>query len=203
MILLQQCHTSARCASVRGHATNHAIRPIRDKFCFRMLSLDDKRWQNLEGGYRTQFDPRPSLSRLDTTKDTNAAWRDLWDGLHHQGDVGEASYAAVPHLVRIYRKGGVIDWNTFAIVAVIELARDDSKNPRVPKWLEEDYFQAIRDLAELGAVEVLQTKNPEEVRAILSILAISAGARTHARFLVDYSAEELLEMERLASEVEP
>jgi hypothetical protein len=168
-----------------------------------MLSLDDKRWQNLEGGYRTQFDPRPSLSRLDTNDDTNAAWRDLWEGLHHQGDVGEASYAAVPHLVRIYRKGGAIDWNTYAIVAVIELARDDGKNPPVPKWLGEDYFQAIRDLAERGAVEVLQTKNPEEVRAILSILALSAGARTHAKFLVEYSAEELLEMERLASEVEP
>jgi hypothetical protein len=74
-----------------------------------MLSLDDKRWQNLEGGYRTQFDPRPSLSKLDTSNDTTAAWRDLWEGLHHQGDVGEASYAAVPHLARIYRKGGVID----------------------------------------------------------------------------------------------
>ena len=117
--------------------------------------------------------------------------------------MGEASYAAVPHLVRIYRKGGVIDWNTHAIVAVIELARDDGKNPPVPKWLEEDCFRAIRDLAELGAVEVLQTKNPEEIRAILSILAISAGARTHAKFLVNYSPEELLEMERLASEVEP
>lgn len=168
-----------------------------------MLSLDDRRWQHLEGGYRTRFDPRPSLSKLDADKDVNAAWHDLWDGLHHQGDVGEASYAAVPHLVRIYRNGRAIGWNTYAIVAVIELARDTSKNPPIPKWLEEDYFQAIRDLAELGAAKVLQTRNPEEIRAMLSILAISAGARTHAKFLVDYSAEELLEMERLASEVEP
>jgi hypothetical protein len=180
-----------------------ALRPNCDKFCSRMFSLDDRRWQTLEGGYRTQFDPRPSLSKLDANKDTNAAWHDLWEGLRHQGDVGEASYAAVPHLVRIYRKGGVIGWNTYAIVAVVELARDEGKNPQVPKWLEQDYFQAIRDLAELGAVEVLQAKNPEEIRAILSILAISAGARTHAKFLIDYSAEELLEMERLASEVEP
>jgi hypothetical protein len=189
--------------SVSGYATNQALRSNRDKFCFRMLSLDDKRWQHLEGGYRTQFDPRPSLSKLDSSKDTNAAWHVLWEGLHHQGDVGEASYAAVPHLARIYRKRGVIDWNAYALVAVIELARDDGKNPPVPKWLEEDYFQAIRDLAELGAVQVLQTKNPEEIRAILSILAISAGARTHAKFLIDYSAEELLEIERLAWEAEP
>jgi hypothetical protein len=106
-------------------------------------------------------------------------------------------------MVRIYRKRGIFDWNTYAIVAVIELARDDGKNPKVPKWLEDENFQSIRDLAEVGAVKVLQTKNPEEIRAILSILAISAGARTHAKFLINYSAEELLEMERLASEVEP
>lgn len=144
------------------------------------------------------FDPRPLLSELETKKNAKATWHELWEGLHHQGDVGGASYAAVPHLVRIYRKSGIIDWNTYAIVAVIELARDDRKNANMPKWLEDDYFQAIRDLAEVGAVEVLQTKNLEEIRAILSILAISAGARTHAKFLINYSAEELLEMERLS-----
>jgi hypothetical protein len=168
-----------------------------------MLSLDDIRWQTLEGGYRIRFDPRPLFTKLDNGNDTKAAWHDLWEELHHQGDVGEASYAAVPHLVRIYRKRGVIDWNTYAIVAVIELARDDGKNPEVPKWLAEDYFQAIRDLAEVGAVEVLLTKNPEEIRAILSILAISAGARTHARFILNYSAEELLDIERRASKIGP
>lgn len=161
-----------------------------------MLSLDDRRWQGLEGGYRTQFDPRSLLSELETRKNTKAAWHELWAELHHQGDVGTASYAAVPHLVRIYRKRSTIDWNTYAIVAVIELARDSEKNPGLPKWLEEEYFQAIRDLAEVGAVEVLQTKDSDEVRAILSILAISAGARTHAKFLINYSAEELQEMER-------
>ena len=35
------------------------------------------------------------------------------------------------------------------------------------------------------------------------ILAIAAGARTHAKFLINYSSEELLERERLASEVGP
>ncbi len=117
--------------------------------------------------------------------------------------MGEASYAAVPHLVRIYRQRGVIDWNTYAIVAVIELARDSGKNPELPEWLKEDYLQAIRELAEVGAVEVLKSTNFEDIQAILSILAIAAGARTHARFLINYSAEELLEMERLASEVDP
>jgi len=164
------------------------------------MTFDDKRWENLAGGYRTRFDPRPLLSKLEADKDTKTAWHELWEELHHQGDVGEASYAGVPHLVRIYRKRGVIGWETYAIVAVIELARENKNNPEVPKWLKEDYLQAIRELAEVGAIEVLRTKSPEEIRGILSILAISAGARTYAKFLNDYSAEELLEMERLASE---
>jgi predicted house-cleaning noncanonical NTP pyrophosphatase (MazG superfamily) len=120
--------------------------------------------------------------------DTKAAWHALWEGLHHQGDVGEASYAAVPHLVQIYRQRGVVEWNTYAIVAVVELARDSGKNPEVPEWLKEDYLQAIRVLAEAGAAELLKAKNSEDIQAILSILAIAAGARTHAKFLINYFA---------------
>jgi hypothetical protein len=146
--------------------------------------------------------PTPLLSELETKMNAKSTWHELWEGLYHQGDIGTASYAAVSHLVTIYRKHGRIDWNRYAIVAVIELARGDGKNPKVPKWLENDYFQAIRDLAAVGAVEVLQTKNTEEIRAILSILAVFAGARTHAKILINYSTEELLEMERLASEVQ-
>jgi hypothetical protein len=164
-----------------------------------MLNFDDKRWEELEGGYRRRFDPRSMLARLEANTDTEAAWHDLWGGLHHQGDIGVASYAAVPHIVRIYRERRTIDWNTYAIVAVIELARDDPKNPQLPKFLEEDYFGAIRDLAEVGAVEILQARKPEEARSILSILAIFASARVQAKFLIDYSAEELLELQRLAS----
>ena len=83
-----------------------ALEPFRDKFRFRMLSLNDERWQNLDGGYRTQFDPTSLLSQLESGQGSKAAWHELWEGLHHQGDVGEASYAAVPHLVRIYRARG-------------------------------------------------------------------------------------------------
>jgi hypothetical protein len=161
----------------------------------RMLGLGDDRWSGLNGGYRTYFDPRPMLSQLDAGTDIAAAWHGLWDGLHHQGDVGEASYAAVPHLVRIHRQRGVIDWNTYAIVAIVELARNRGGNPQVPKWLEEGYFRAIQELAEIGSTEILRANASEEIRAILGILAIAKGARTQGRFLVMYSEEELLDME--------
>jgi hypothetical protein len=83
-----------------------------------------------------------------------------------------------------------VDWNTFAIVAVIELARKEGKNPDVPGWLEEGYFSAIRELAKLGAADILRAKNPEAARAILSVLAIERGLRTHERFLINYSEVE-------------
>jgi hypothetical protein len=163
-----------------------------------MLPLEDSRWDNLTGGYRMKCDPRPLLAKLENGLDTETTWHELWDDLHHQGDVGEASYAAVPHLVRIYRNHGMPDWNTYAIVAVIELARDKGDNPAVPKWLEDDYFSAIQELAKIGASEVLTAKDPEAFRAILGIIAIAKGLRTHGRFLVEFSEDELLEMESRA-----
>jgi hypothetical protein len=163
-----------------------------------MLNFDDERWKNLSGGYRTKFDPRPLLSKLESSEDARAAWHELWGQLHHQGDVGEASYAAVPHLVRIHRQRGVVDWNTYGLVAVIELARKEGKNPAIPDWLQQDYFRAIRELAEIGSVEFWRGKNSEEVRAILGILALATDTHITARFLVEYSEEELLEMEKWA-----
>jgi hypothetical protein len=167
-----------------------------------MLTFADDRWANLVGGYRTIFDPRPALRSLDANERVSEAWNELWEELHHQGDVDEASYAAVPQLVQIHSKRGLADWNTYALVAVIELARGKGKNPEVPGWLKEEYFVAIQELAKLGAAEVLSTTKPEEIRAILSVLALAKGARVHARFLLEYSEEELSEIDRRIQEMD-
>jgi hypothetical protein len=161
----------------------------------RMLSFDNERWNHLTGGYKTPFDPRPSLQKLETQQDTAAAWEDLWEELHHQGDVGDASYAAVPELVRIHRNGSVVGWNLYAIVAIIELARTESQNPEVPDWLRDNYFCSIQELAQMGAKAILSTEESEATRAILSIIAIAKGLRTYGKFLVAYSEDELLELE--------
>ena len=165
-----------------------------------MLSLTDKRWTKLVGGYRTVFDPRPSLHNLESNVRVKEAWHELWEELHHQGDVGEASYAAVPHLVRIHGERKLEEWDTYALVAVIELARGKGKNPEVPEWLKEEYFSAIQDLARLGSTEILRAKDPETIRAILSILALARGARTYARFLLENSEEEIIAFERQVQE---
>jgi hypothetical protein len=47
----------------------------------RMLSFDDERWNNLTGGYKTPFDPRPSLRKLQSQQDAAASWQELWEEL--------------------------------------------------------------------------------------------------------------------------
>ena len=161
----------------------------------RMFSLDDDRWTLLAGGYRSPFDPRPALEKLSNRKDEAAAWEELWEELHHQGDVGEASYAAIPELVRIHRSQGSANWNLYAMTAIIELARTESGNPEVPEWLREDYYRSIHELAEMGAKEIWSADDPETIRAVLSVIAIAKGLRTHGKFLVGYSEDEVSALE--------
>ena len=165
-----------------------------------MLSLDDKRWASLKGGYRVVFDPRPLFGALKSKESTANAWEELWQNLHHQGDVGEASYAAIPHLVEIYRNSSKVDWNIYGIAAIIDLARTQGKNPKVPDFLQVAYFHSLQQLAQIGAKQIQQANDPDTVRAILSVIALSRGARIHARFLINYSEDELLEIEKRASE---
>ena len=65
----------------------------------------DRYWGELQGGYQVPYDPRPALAKLKRNVRDESAWKELWQELYHQGDIGSASYAAIPHLVALY-----VDW---------------------------------------------------------------------------------------------
>jgi hypothetical protein len=155
-----------------------------------MLRLDDPRWTTLRGGYRVSYDPRGALAALEQGSEVNSAWQELWNELHHQGDVGEASYAAIPHLVRIHRKRGVLDPNTYALTATIEDVRRNPGNPAIPSWLLDDYDSALHQLVELGLNDFRHAKEPELVSGILAILAMTKGQLLLSRFAVSYTDDE-------------
>ena len=46
-----------------------------------MLGCDDERCNLLTGGYRTPFDPRPLLRKLENGEENAAAWHELWGEL--------------------------------------------------------------------------------------------------------------------------
>jgi hypothetical protein len=155
------------------------------------------RWLGLADVYGRPYDPGGALSRLRSSISDPTAWEELWARLYHQGGVGEIAYAVVPELVRVYQQSGALEWNSYALVAAIDLARDADGNPPVPDRIAPEYSLAIQALADLGRHQIESAASLTEVRSILGILALHKGARLQAHFLLDYEPDELIDMEQV------
>lgn len=144
-----------------------------------MLSLDDSRWQEFIGGYRVLYDASPALRAIRSGSASAEEWNELFEELHHQGDLGSASYAAVPHLVHHIERGSSISWQPFCLIATIELARTSrlSNNPPIPPDLANDYHAAIRRLPTIVAARPEQSWSAEIMPCLMSCLALAWGQR--------------------------
>jgi hypothetical protein len=158
-----------------------------------MLSLDDPRWQQLCGGYRIPFDPRPFLIQIERDP-SSKNWELLIEGSYHQGDVGEASYAAVPQIVRIALKHSPLDVDALTFVTRIEVARRSERNPPLPDWLRTEYESAIEQLAREALIRFEQLGSVDLVRGALGIIAAWKGQTECARAAAFFSEEELKEL---------
>jgi hypothetical protein len=158
------------------------------------LHLNDRRWTRLLGGYRVPYDPRRALLALERGTDVDNAWDELWNELHHQGDIGEASFAAVPHLVRIHERRSVPDWNTYLLAAIVELARDDPRNPKLPADFRKSYEIAWTRLVEIGLRELKAAESETLVTSIIAVVAIAKGQRTLGRFAIEFTEDERREI---------
>jgi hypothetical protein len=158
------------------------------------LDLADPRWATLLGGYKVPYDPRPALADLAEGRNVDGAWNDLWEGLHHQGDIGAASFAAIPHLVSIFERRGAGDWNLYALAATVEFARDNPTNPAPPPDVAMGYAEAWRRLAELGRRQLGEAEEATLVRGILAVLAIARGERMLGWFAIALTEEEQKEL---------
>lgn len=159
-----------------------------------MLPLDDKRWPSLDGGYRILYDASLPLRQLEHADDLQPIWDELWNELHHQGDVGVASYAAVPQMVRIARVRNLADWNLYGMAATIESARHEARNPALPEWLEPSYTAAWRELQELALDHLRSETDEVTTRSILAVLAITKGLPKLGRLLSEFDASEIKDL---------
>jgi hypothetical protein len=157
--------------------------------------LTDPKWEGLEGGYRIPYDPRPALNKLASGIEVSGAWDELWNELHHQGDVGEASFAAVTALVDLYSGGRQPDWNLFSLLATIEIERHRKGNPPLPHWLREGYERAWRKLAELALTALRANDiNSDTLQSALAVLAIARGALKLGALIIHLDSSELDEI---------
>lgn len=156
-----------------------------------MLSLEDKKWQELHGGYRVPYDVSVALQLM---QDGINVWDELWIELHHQGDVDIASYAAVPQLVRIASSGTGRDWNFYGLLATIEVARHRKGNPAVPAWLKADYDSAWVQASALALADIESKIDSATTSAVLGVLALAKGELKLGAMLSCLDESELDEM---------
>ena len=154
-----------------------------------MLPLDDPRWQSYKGGYRVPYDASPALKRLLSGGPDKALWEEFWTELHHQGDLHQASYAAVPWLVESVRRSPKLDWNALALVATIELERDQHGNPKVARELLAGYTAAILSLPGVLGSHPDQSWSHLVVQSATACIAMARGQRWFARVYLELDRE--------------
>lgn len=153
------------------------------------MEFDDPRWESLAGGYRVPVDPRPLLRVLAADPTDPEMWKRLWEELYHQGNVGEASYAAVEHIVDAVANLSLAPAYAYWLVASIEIGRQNpyerklpfTPNPPLPTWIAEDYFGALDRLTEMALRDFVAASGLEQKDGILALLA----ARSHRPVLAD------------------
>ncbi len=155
-----------------------------------MLSLGDPRWKTLQAGYRIPFDASALLRRLERGENV---WSELWSELHHQGDVGEASYAAVPHIVRITSAHERRDWHFYGLVSLIEIERHRRRNPPLPCWLIEEYEAAWKDILHLALGDLTRIEDAESFRSLLGAVALARRQLEIGAWITDADAETIAE----------
>jgi len=124
------------------------------------------------------YDASVPLKRLEeatSTEEINSVFAELWNELHHQGDVGLVSYYSVPHLIRIAKEKKLYDFNAIGLVTTIEIERY-SNNPKLPEEFEEEYLYSIqKELPELIMQMINENWDTSLSVVVLSALAVSKG----------------------------
>jgi hypothetical protein len=147
-------------------------------------------WANMEGGYRLPYDPRATITKLQHDPLNQDAWHELWSELHHQGDVGEASYAAVPLLFEAC-SSGPRDWNFFALIAIIELERHRSRNPVLPDWLKGSYLSSLERAKYLALTDLGRSTDVMLMKSAMAVVALTNGNRKLGALLCQIDESEL------------
>lgn len=159
-----------------------------------LLPLDDPRWNGYRGGYnRVVYNLAPFLTKLRSLKMAEEDWNILWDDLHHQGDLGEASYAVVPYLAEYAKSAPQIAWHAFGFPAVVELERTENDNPVVPEEIRESYHSAIKELPQIALNRGVEVWDDYCFEPVMACLALSLEHRKHARAYLELTDSEIPE----------
>lgn len=120
-----------------------------------MLSLDSPGWAKLKHACGEASDIPGLLRQLESLPSSDGEsepWLRLWRALAHRGKVYPASFAAVPHVVRVLEQDPAqADFSYFRFPVWVEICRQ--KNcVAIPDHLADPYFDALARLPSLSAM---------------------------------------------------
>ncbi|QCI93763.1 hypothetical protein [Novosphingobium sp. EMRT-2] len=121
------------------------------------------------------FDPRPLIARW--KQGDSDAIRLLWEHLHHQGELGSASFAAVPDLVDLLGALDQPDWNVYALVATIEEVRS-LKGEMPPVALASAYSTAWTSVLPFALRDLAGASEDKLVLSLIAVIAHAKGQHT-------------------------
>lgn len=155
----------------------------------KLIDLADPIWEKIDYGY-DEYNSKlvEWLNTIQSEPVEASHWDFLWEELHHQNDVWEASYAVIPYLLEYSKKFNDFTWHIFGFASVVELARLDIENPAIPSAFKELYFNALQELATLALT--LPKWNEEQTPVMSSIIALSKGQRVFARAYLELSSRK-------------
>lgn len=123
--------------------------------------------------YGNPFDPRPFVARWQKGERDDVVGM-LWERLYHQGDIGSASFAAVPDLVELLASLSQPDWNAYALIATIDEARV-SQGLLPPASLASAYAGAWKSVLALALRDLVVASQDELVRSLIAVIAHAKG----------------------------
>jgi hypothetical protein len=157
-----------------------------------MLSLDSPKWLELKHAYGSASDIPNLLRQLEampSSEGDKEPWFSLWSSLAHQGDIYSASFAAVPHVVRVLKQAPTkADFSYFQFPAWVEICRQ--KNAiEIPIELEAPYFQALSELPSLVAAAAARQWDSNLLCCALSAFAAAKGFGSVAEAVQEINPE--------------
>ncbi len=157
-----------------------------------MIELTEPSWSELTHAYGNASDIPELLRQLAQNpapmrENDSEPWFTLWSSLCHQGDVYQASYAAIPHIVAIAKSStGLLDFGFFQLPAAVEIARNNEQGPEISPALSDAYFEAISELRNEVAKRVDQAWDRPTLLSALSAIAISKGDHKVAEAILSF-----------------
>lgn len=159
-----------------------------------MLELNNPLWKTFEGALSSKYDASIALKKLENETNSlkiNQLVEELFENLYHQGDVGVASYMALPHLIRIAIQKKIDNFLVPLLVASVETNRN--LNVDIPIEFEEEYLEEIKKVIDLIYLNQNQLKDKTYLITALAAICATQQQTKLSEVILEMEDNEIVE----------